>query len=202
LAPVRLRTESLRSQLAGPFNLEVAAGSCVAITGPSGSGKSLMLRMIADLDPSTGRVWLDDRERGSFTPPAWRRRVLYNAAEPGWWADHVADHFHGPALPFARDMAPRLGLAPDLLDSPVARLSTGERQRLALIRALANDRPVLLLDEATGALDETATALVEDALRARLAKGTTILLVTHNPEQAARMGQQLFNMRNGKLVPA
>jgi putative ABC transport system ATP-binding protein len=198
----RLRIVNLRSPLAGPFDLALAAGECLAITGPSGSGKSLFLRMIADLDPNEGDVYLDARERRSFSPPAWRLRVVYNAAEPGWWSESVADHFRGTAMEFARAMAPRLGLAPALLDGPVVRLSTGERQRLALIRALALASPVLLLDEPTGALDGESTRRVETVLQERLAAGVTIAMVTHTPEQATRLGQQHLRMENRQLVPA
>jgi putative ABC transport system ATP-binding protein len=198
----RLRVANLRSQLAGPFDLVVGEGECVAITGPSGSGKSLFLRMIADLDPNHGEVFLDGAERRNIPAPAWRRRVVYNAAEPGWWSESVLDHFRGAAMNFARAMAPRLGLAPALLDGAVVRLSTGERQRLALIRALALDSPVLLLDEPTGALDEQSTKSVEAVLRERLAAGVTIAMVTHSPEQAVRLGQRHLRMADRHLVPA
>jgi putative ABC transport system ATP-binding protein len=190
----------LHSRLAGPFDLAVDAGECIAVAGPSGSGKSLLLRMIADIDPSSGKVWLDGRERQEFPPPAWRRQVLYNAAETGWWTETVADHFDGPAMDFARTMVPRLGLPPDLLDGEVLRLSTGERQRLALIRALARTPKVLLADEPTGALDQAATAAVETILRERLADGVAIVLVTHSPEQAARLGHRQFRMQDRHLV--
>ena len=203
VAPPRLRLVTLRSALAGPFDLTLAAGTCIAIAGPSGSGKSLLLRMIADLDPNQGEVFLDGQERRGIAAPAWRRRVVYGAAEPGWWHDTVAPHFApGAARDLALTLTPRLGLDTALLDSPVVRLSTGERQRLALIRALAPDPPVLLLDEPTGPLDQDSTTLVETVLRERLAAGTAILLVTHSPEQAARLGQQQFRMQQRRLIPA
>jgi ABC-type iron transport system FetAB ATPase subunit len=197
-----LRIVNLHSRLAGPFDLAIAAGECVAITGPSGSGKSLFLRMVADLDPSQGDVFLDDVERRSLPAPAWRRRVVYSAAEPGWWSEAVADHFRGDAMEFARGMAPKLGLAPGSLEGPVVRLSTGERQRLALIRALALASPVLMLDEPTGALDQESTLLVEDVLRERMAAGIIIAMVTHSPEQAGRLGDRHLRMAERHLVPA
>ena len=66
-----------------------------------GGGKSLFLRMIADLDPCQGEVFLDGVERRRMTAPAWRRQVVYNAAEPGWWREAVAEHFPGPLMEFA-----------------------------------------------------------------------------------------------------
>jgi ABC-type iron transport system FetAB ATPase subunit len=201
--PPRLRLAGLRSALAGPFDLAVAAGECIAVAGPSGSGKSLLLRMIADLDPNDGAVALDGRDRGTFDAPAWRHRVIYCAAEPGWWHDTVAPHFApGPIRDLAQALMPRLGLQAALFDSLVVRLSTGERQRLALIRALVLDPPVLLLDEPTGALDQDSTAQVETLLRERLEAGTAILLVTHSPEQAGRLGHQQFRMQERRLVAA
>ncbi len=196
----RLRIAGLRSPLAGPFDLELGAGACIAVTGPSGAGKSLFLRMVADLDPSEGEVWLDGQARAGVSGPAWRRQVAYAAAEPGWWADGVAAHFSEP--PAARALAAQLGLAAGLFDGPVQRLSTGERQRLALVRTLATNPPALLLDEPTGALDADSVGRVESLLRTRLADGVAILLVTHDAALARRLGDQHLSMRAGKLVPA
>jgi len=193
----RLTIVNLHSRLAGPFTLSVAPGECIAITGPSGSGKSLFLRMVADLDPNDGDVALDGRPRRGFSPSAWRRQVVYVAAEPGWWEETVAPHFRN--LDFARAACPRLGLAPALLDSALVRLSTGERQRLALIRTLALDPPVLLLDEPTGALDQESTGLVEAEIRTRLEAGTSILMVTHSAGQAARLGHRHFHMKDRRF---
>ncbi len=198
MTPPRLRIANMRSRLAGPFDLDLAAGECIAITGASGSGKSLFLRQIADLDPGEGEVFLDGTARSATPAPGWRKQVAYVAAESGWWLDMVAPHF--PDLPAARAMAPALGLKPELFGGHVLRLSTGEKQRLALLRTLLPNPPVLLLDEPTGALDEASQAMVETILAARLAAGRSILLVTHDPGQALRLGQRHFAMVAGRLV--
>ncbi len=198
----RLGVVALHSRLAGPFDLALAAGECLAITGVSGSGKSLFLRMVADLDPNQGQVFLDSIERRSLPAHEWRRKVVYSAAEPGWWHERVGDHFHGAAMDFARATAPRLALSPALLDGEVVQLSTGERQRMALLRALALKSPVLLLDEPTGALDEASTTMVEDVLRERLTSGVTIAMVTHSAAQAVRLGHRHLRMTDRRLVPA
>ena len=197
----RLRIVNLRSNLAGPFDLELATGECLAITGPSGAGKSLFLRMVADLDTNQGEVYLDGVERHSMPGPSWRRKVVYGAAESGWWHERVADHFGEDAMAFARVQAPRLALAISLLDGPVVQLSTGERQRMALIRTLTLESPVLLLDEPTGALDEDSTRLAEQLLRERLTAGVTIAMVTHSAAQAARLTHRHLRIEDRRLVP-
>jgi ABC-type iron transport system FetAB ATPase subunit len=196
---MQLTIKQLRSQFAGPFELELAKGACAGITGASGSGKSLFLRMIADLDPNEGEVWLNERERGSMPAPEWRRRVTYVSAESGWWADNVIEHFPHRKRSELATLASRLGLRGDLLDAPVGQLSTGEKQRLALIRALLPDPPVLLLDEPTGPLDEVSVTQVEALLRERMAGGTSVLLVTHDPNQASRLGAARYRMVAGHL---
>ena len=79
-----LTVKQLRSELAGPFELSIGRGTCAAITGASGSGKSLFLRMVADLDPNQGEVWLNEQARAAMPAPAWRKQVTYVAAESGW----------------------------------------------------------------------------------------------------------------------
>jgi putative ABC transport system ATP-binding protein len=194
-----LLVKQLRSQLAGPFELSLDPGSCAAITGPSGSGKSLFLRMIADLDPNEGQVWLNGGERGAMSAPEWRKLTSYVAAESGWWADKVFEHFAATARNEAAALAARLGLRADLFDAPVGQLSTGEKQRFSLTRALLPSPPVLLLDEPTGPLDEESVVLVEALLRERLASGTSIVLVTHDPNQAQRLGDQHYRMMARRL---
>lgn len=177
-----LRIESLRRDRFGPFDLVLEAGEACAVVGPSGSGKSVLLRMIADLDPSEGRVSLDGTDREAMAAPLWRRQVTYLAAESGWWAEGVAEHF--PVDAPARLAAERaaLLLPPEVFGWPVARLSTGERQRLALLRALAGTPRVLLLDEPTASLDARNRAVVVELIRARQAAGAALLGIFHDTD--------------------
>jgi ABC-type multidrug transport system ATPase subunit len=197
----RLRLENLSSPLAGPFDLIVEAGTCLAVMGASGAGKSLLLRMIADLDPNAGEVWLGDLARSKMTGPDWRREVVYVAAESGWWDEDVAAHFEPQHQTAAAELADRFGLVGGLLSAKVARLSTGERQRLSLIRALVRNSPALLLDEPTAALDRDSIGKVEAVLRERMAAGTTLIMVTHDPAQSERLGHQHLVVAGGKLTP-
>ncbi|MDB5710432.1 MAG: transporter related [Sphingomonas bacterium] len=194
-----LSIAALRSALAGPFDARFASGSTSVITGASGSGKSLLLRMIADLDPNNGAVALDERSRSAFTGPEWRRHVPYVAAESGWWADNVEEHFADDQGDAARALATRLGVGADKFSEPVARLSTGERQRLALVRALVLASPVLLLDEPTGPLDPESVAAVEALITERAASGTIVVMVSHDPNQSERLNAVRYHMANRQL---
>jgi ABC-type lipoprotein export system ATPase subunit len=111
----------------------------------------------------------------------------------------VIEHFAATSRSEVLALAARLGLRADLLDAPVAQLSTGEKQRLSLVRALLQSPPVLLLDEPTGPLDEESVVRVEALLKERMASGTSILLVTHDPNQAERLGDQRYRMMAGQL---
>ena len=165
--------------------------------GPSGAGKTLLLRAIADLDPNEGLVCLDGRDRSAIGGPEWRRRVGYVPAEPGWWADTVGEHFSEwtAALAFARD----LGFPEEAKAWPIARLSTGERLRLALIRALTVWPKVLLVDEPTAALDPASVAAVESLIATRVRAGLAVLWVTHDTEQAKRIAHRLLVVKDGQV---
>lgn len=187
-APV-LRVEHLRIGSLPPLSFAVANGECLAVEGPSGSGKTRILRALADLDAAEGQVFLDGSERREMPAPAWRRAVRYAAAEPGWWSDTPRGSL--PALPAAAPRVARLlgalGLGEHMLDRPLAELSTGERQRIALVRALADEPAVLLLDEPTAALDVNATALVEELIRFQLLAGRSVLIASHDSGLLGRL---------------
>jgi UDP-glucose/iron transport system ATP-binding protein len=195
-----LSVTDLRRLGLGPLSFTVETGECLALRGPSGAGKSLLLRAIADLDPNEGRVTLDGASRESMPAPAWRRRVAYLAAEAGWWADTVAEHFSDWSA--ARPLVEALGLPAECGDWPVARLSTGEKQRLALARSLLLEPRVLLLDEPTSGLDPDAVERVETLVRARQKDGVSIVWTTHDRAQARRVARRWLEIENGRLREA
>ena len=173
-------------------SFDLRDGECVALQGPSGVGKTLLLRSIADLDPNEGVVRLDGTLREAVPAPVWRKRVTYVAAQPGWWSDTVQEHFTGwdDALP----LVTRLGLPDNCGPWPIQRLSSGERQRLGLVRALMLRSRVLLLDEPTSALDSGSVAAVESLIADRISDGTSVVWSTHDDAQARRVGSSIFVM--------
>ncbi len=177
-----LRVEHLRIGSLPPLSFAVSSGECLAIEGPSGSGKTRILRAIADLDPGEGHIFFDGGERREMAPQRWRHLVRYAAAEPGWWTDTPRGTFpsSGASQPRIERLLAAVGLTEDVLDQPVSYLSTGERQRIALVRALVDEPKVLLLDEPTGALDKGATALVEELIRFQLLAGRSVLIASHD----------------------
>ena len=180
----------------GPISFELQVGECIALRGPSGAGKSLLLRAIADLDPNSGTVTLDGSARESMPAPQWRRQVTYLPAEPGWWADRVGAHYSDWQT--ARPLVEALALPADCDHWPVLRLSTGERQRLGLVRVLLLEPRVLLLDEPTSGLDAEATESVERLVLERLAQGTSVLWVTHDDAQAKRVARRALKISKGQ----
>jgi ABC-type iron transport system FetAB ATPase subunit len=196
---MRLRISQLQSPLAGPYLFELAAGQCLTISGPSGSGKSLLLRMLCDIDPNTGEIHLDGAPRSGMSAPEWRAQVVYQPAEPAWWLPTAGAHFKPHQTQRVQELLPLLKLSPSLLEHEVSRLSTGERQRMALIRSLACNPKVLLLDEPTAALDPDAISATETLLRREVDAGMSLILVTHSAAQAQTLGHRHMTMRDRVL---
>lgn len=181
-------------------SLKLRDGECIAVQGASGSGKTLLLRALADLDPAEGGVTLNGQSRELIPAPVWRRRVCYVPAEPGWWGELVEDHFRNWAR--AHLYVQQLDFPPDCRSWPITRLSTGERQRLALVRAIVLDPEVLLLDEPTAALDPASTRRVEHLVAKKQEIGTSVIWVTHDLDQVKRVASRLLVLENGNLREA
>ncbi len=192
-----LHIQQLVTRHVGPIELSIGAAECVCLHGASGSGKSLLLRAIADLDPHRGDAHLDAIACSSLPGPGWRRAVALVVAESQWWAEGVGEHFdHGVDAAWME----QLGLPAAAMDWKVARCSTGERQRLALLRTLMQAPAALLLDEPTGNLDQDSTRRVEALLDAyRQQRQAALLWVSHDPAQIERVAQRSYLLDNGRL---
>ena len=191
-----LEISHLSNQLLKDVDLHVAPGACLTVAGPSGSGKSQLLRSIADLDPHEGEISIDGQDSQGVTGPQWRRLVTMVPAESQWWYDTVGEHFP----PEVDVDFTALGFTEQVRDWQIDRLSTGERQRLALLRALAIKPRALLLDEPTAALDVASRKAVEALIEQfRREYGVPVIWVSHDEAQIGRISDQHMVIREGRL---
>ncbi|KOU94971.1 ABC transporter [Streptomyces sp. XY593] len=201
-APLRIEIDGVAVRYEGrdedsprPVTLTVGPGECVALTGPSGAGKSTLLQVLLGfVRPTAGRVRIAGTDLAELSPEHWREQIAWVPQRPHLFAGTVAENVR-LARPDAGDgevaaalkdagaweFVSALPRGPETrLGEGGAGLSAGQRQRLALARAFLADRPVLLLDEPTAALDGETEAGIVDAVR-RLSAGRTVLLVVHRP---------------------
>ena len=185
----------------GPYSFRINGGECVGVQGASGAGKSLLLRALVDLDPRSGTLMLGGVDADTLSGPQWRRQVGLLPAESGWWLDGVGAHFSNFAAVDAQLLA-TLGFERNVGDWQVSRLSTGERQRLAIVRLLSNQPDILLLDEPTASLDHDMVARVEQLLLTYAAGNQAPLLwVSHDAAQLERVCNRRMTMeRGGRLL--
>ncbi|MHC4955197.1 MAG: ABC transporter ATP-binding protein [Planctomycetota bacterium] len=196
----RLEVDRVQTLHVGPATFSVAAGECAALWGPSGSGKSLLLRALADLDVHTGEVAVDGDAQSAMPGPRWRQRVGYLPTESRWWAPTVGEHFPEAVAPLPFE---DLGLQHAVLAWDVERLSSGERQRAALLRLLARQPEALLLDEPTANLDAESAARVEAVLGAyRETHRAAVLWVGHDAAQRERVATSQLHIDAGEIVTA
>jgi lipoprotein-releasing system ATP-binding protein len=198
------------------IDLVLRPGELVALVGPSGAGKSTLLHLAGLLErPSTGEIRIAGEECGRFSDD---RRTLLRRAALGfvYQFHHLLPEFSalenvmvpqmiaGVARGAARDKATsllrRVGLGERLSHRP-ARLSGGEQQRVAIVRALANDPKVLLADEPTGNLDHTTgDSVMATLIEMTRATGLAALIATHNLDLARRL-DRIVVLEDGKLRP-
>ena len=191
-----LRIQNLSTRHIGPIDLDITGGQCVILSGTSGSGKTMLLRAIADLDLHAGDMYLDDLACDAMAPTQWRQQVGLLVAESQWWENAVGDHFNGKSPKYLE----ALGLDPEIMSWSIARLSSGERQRLGLVRLLNNHPKVLLLDEPTANLDPESARKAEMLIKQYQSEtGAAIIWVTHHHDQIERIADRHFNMKDGQL---
>ena len=209
-----LRAERLDRKVGGSdivkaVSFELWAGDFLAVTGPSGSGKSSLLRLLNRLDePTEGKVFVGGRDYRDMAPRELRRRVGMVSQRPflfpGTVTHNVAfgPHQRGEQVTegLVSGLLERVGLA-GYEDRDVGHLSGGEAQRVSLARTLANSPEVLLLDEPTSSLDERAVMDVERLIVGVLAEpGLSGIVVTHDLDQAARMANRVMIVDRGEMV--
>ena len=195
------------------ISLTIPAGQFVAIVGASGSGKSTLLGLLAGLDtPSSGQIWLDGvpihnlaeaelaTVRGSkigFVFQSYQLIATLTALENVLLPYEL--NVQGSGLKQARELLGAVGLT-DRMDHYPIQLSGGEQQRVALARAFIVEPPIVMADEPTGNLDSTNGGLVLDLLLKRNKQaGTTLVLVTHDPEVASRADRKIV-LKDGRIV--
>lgn len=191
-----LEIRKLQTRHVGPVNLTIKGGSIVCISGESGSGKSILLRAIADMIPHSGDACLDDQCASGMCAPDWRKSVGLVPAETEWWYETIAEHFT------EKDDAllGQTGFNTSTWDWSVARCSTGEKQRLGLLRCLTNKPRALLLDEPTGSLDPDNTRRVEALIKDYASRhAVPVIWVSHSYEQIQRIADGHFKIKNGQL---
>ncbi|WKD33764.1 thiol reductant ABC exporter subunit CydD [Streptomyces xanthophaeus] len=201
-APLRIEIEGIAVRYEGrgedsprPVSLTVGPGECVALTGPSGAGKSTLLQVLLGfVTPTAGRVRVAGVDLAELSSVQWRQQIAWVPQRPHLFAGTIAENVRlARAGASDADVSQALKDAgawefvtalprgvKTLLGEGGVGLSAGQRQRLALARAFLADRPVLLLDEPTAALDGETEAGIVDAVR-RLSAGRTVLLVVHRP---------------------
>ena len=190
------------------ISLSIKEGEHLTITGPSGSGKSSLLKLLAALvSPSSGLIFYQGQDLGDLDPVAYRREVSFCFQQPVLFGqtvrDNVAFPFEIRQIPFDQERVltalARLNLGPEFLEKPIKDLSGGEKQRVALVRNLLFEPKALLLDEVSSGLDEKTKILLRTFLKDLHQEGVTLIEVTHD-QQEIEAAERLVTIVGGRLV--
>jgi len=196
------------------ITLSIPSGVTVAILGRSGCGKTTLLRTVNRMiDPTSGQVLLEGKPVGESDPVALRRGIGYVVQETGLFPHFKIERNTGIVLELegrpkaeiaarVRELMKMVGLdAGKFAGRYPHQLSGGQRQRVGLARALAADPPLLLMDEPFGALDPLTRREMQDVFRELLSKlGKTVLLVTHNLDEALYLGSRIVLIEEGHIA--
>ncbi|MHA1264114.1 MAG: ABC transporter ATP-binding protein [Candidatus Helarchaeota archaeon] len=192
------------------INLTFMKGRIYCIVGPSGAGKSSLLRLLVRLDsPTSGIIQIEGEDIQKIPPLILRKKIGIVFQIPLMFKGTVFDNIvYGPRIHHkeelektAHELLKLVGLNSELLEQDAESLSVGQKQRVAFARTLANKPQILLLDEPTSALDPTSTKIIEGLIMDLVKKrGITIIMVTHQVEQALRLADEIIFMINGEII--
>jgi putative ABC transport system ATP-binding protein len=199
------------------INLSLRQGEFVVLTGPSGAGKTTLLTLIGALRSlQTGSIRIADTEIAGISPEdqrAFRRKTGFifqghnlfealTAFDTLWLATELRETrpTHDEALAEASELLGALGMA-EYLNSRPGTLSTGQKQRIAVARALINNPPLILADEPTASLDQVSSHMVIDLIRARVRNGATALMITHD-SRIFPDADRVVQMMDGRIAEA
>ncbi len=186
------------------ITLVIPEGGVTVLTGPSGSGKSTLLRLCNRMEvASSGQLRFRGRPLMDLDPIELRREVGMVFQRPTPFPGTVADNLRAAAdLDDAQvdALLARVALDPELAARDALTLSGGEAQRVCMARTLATGCGVLLADECTSSLDAEASAVVERTARRLADEGDTVVWVTHDAQQAARLGDHRVRIEEGRIV--
>lgn len=207
LLPIQLKGICLSlggKQVLNQISFDTDTAGITAVMGPNGAGKSLLLRLIAGLiHPDAGSVQLGDGQQSiqGHLGFVFQRPVLLRRSVKGnlMHALKLAG-FDSEASQLRCAQLLQLGEMTALANSPARKLSGGEQQRLSLLRALACQPALLLLDEPSASLDPQATFLLEDLVRKASAAGVKVVIVTHDQGQAMRLAQEVVFIHKGRFL--
>lgn len=191
----KVNNTRVRTQILSGLDLKVNKGELVVIMGTSGSGKSTLLRLINRLSEiDSGIILLNGNDIRSHVPMELRRKIGMVFQVPVTFRGSIRDNLVFGMKLWGRNtgietLSKDAGIPEDLLDADAGQLSIGEKQRVCIARALANQPGILLLDEPTSSLDAVAAEKIEKLLLGlQKERNLTILWVTHEKEQAERIG--------------
>jgi len=191
----------LKNPILEACTFTLTSGECSCLSGLSGSGKTLLLRAIAELDEYRGEMFLQQIECQQYSAPEWRKQIGFLTAETYWWHNTVGSHFTNQQTSQLSEWLAQLGLDKSILSADVNYCSTGEKQRLALLRLLQNHPKVILLDEPTSSMDAETAIRVETFIEAyRQQHHSAVFWVSHNPEQIKRIADKHLKIQNGQLI--
>jgi len=202
---------SVRKTLVNEFSYGFKRASVYTIIGPSGGGKTSLLRLFNRLDPhDSGELFFHQHPVDEYRVTDLRRKIALTFQIPHMFPGTVSSNlaFCCPVGPDAEIQRSRyylelVGLNPDLYDADPERLSVGQKQRVALARILVQEPEIVLLDEPTSALDPGAAKLIEQLiLKLNRELNLTIIVVTHNVDQARRLGGSSLFLVDGRLIEA